>query len=282
VWPGVRSFTRKSSLEIGKQRENTTNLKNEAPSGPRLSRGREDSGTRGSVMSPVTRSQTRSAREAKKEERATEEGLKWAPTPSQFDFTIEAKEGEMVRCHKKILKEKCTFFKDSLKKSSKRFKVCYDVRAVKALLDYFYNNNTPAATPELWQMSLELGADDLTSDLAQRFSKCPSDEEIWRLVFLSENYEVAMWVKNLALENLMKAYFGPDIDSVYSSPKKIEKFFRYVYGDLFDDPHAADDVRSIAHGRATAKLRLIQAKQQPNQKELKVALKVVNMCCHEC
>ena len=69
---------------------------------------------------------------------------------------------------------------------------------------------------------------------------------------------------------------------IYSSPKKIEKFFRYVYGDLFDDPHAADDVRSIAHGRTMAKLRLIQAKQQPKQKELKVALEVVNMCCHEC
>ena len=92
-------------------------------------------------MSPVTRSQTRIARDAKKEERATEEGLKWAPTPSQFDFTIEAKEGEMVRCHKKILKEKCTFFKDSLKKSSKRFKVCFDVQVVKTFLDYLYNNN---------------------------------------------------------------------------------------------------------------------------------------------
>ena len=167
-------------------------------------------------MSPVTRSQTRSAREAKKEERATEEGLKWAPTPSQFDFTIEAKEGEMVRCHKKILKENSSFFKKSLKKSSK-VKVCYDVQEVKAFLDYFYNNNKPAATQELWQMSLELGADDLTSDLAQRFSKSPNDLEIWRQVFISDNYEVAMWVKNLALDNLMKAYFGPDIDSVYRS-----------------------------------------------------------------
>ena len=69
---------------------------------------------------------------------------------------------------------------------------------------------------------------------------------------------------------------------IYSSPKKIKKFFRYVYVNLFDDPHAADDVKSIAHGRATAKLRLIQAQQQPNQKELEVALEVVKLCCHEC
>ena len=34
---------------------------------------------------------------------------------------------------------------------------------------------------------------------------------------MSENYEVAMWVKNMALDNLMKAYFGPDIDIVYRS-----------------------------------------------------------------
>jgi len=266
----------------------------------------------GSVMSPVTRSQTRSAGEtslsadagtdipstagsnsktggpspksesAKKEERATEDGLTWAPTPRQYDFTIEAKDGVMVCCHKDILKENCTFFKDSLKKSSKRFKVCYNAQTVKAFLDYFYNNNEPAATPELWQMSLKLGPDDLVSDLAKRFLKSPNDVEIWQHVFISDNYEVAMWVKNLALDNIMKAYFGPDIDIVYSSPKKIKKFFRYVYVNLFDDPHAADDVKSIAHGRATAKLRLIQAQQQPNQKELEVALKVVNMCCDEC
>ena len=41
-------------------------------------------------------------------------------------------------------------------------------------------------------------------------------------------------------------------------------------------------VRSAAYGRAMVKLRLIQAQQQPNQKELEVALKVVNMCCDEC
>ena len=63
-------------------------------------------------MSPVTRSQTRSAREAKKEERATEEGLKWAPTPSQFDFTFEAEDSVMVRCQKEILRENSTFSRD--------------------------------------------------------------------------------------------------------------------------------------------------------------------------
>ena len=69
---------------------------------------------------------------------------------------------------------------------------------------------------------------------------------------------------------------------ICSSPKKIKKFFRYVYVNLFDDPHAADDVKSTAYGRAMAKLRLIQSQQQPNQKELEVALKVVNTCCDEC
>ena len=66
-------------------------------------------------------------------------------------------------------------------------------------------------------MSLELGADDLTSDLAQCFSKCPYNVEIWKQPFESDNYKVAMWVKDLALENLMKAYSGPDIDIVYRS-----------------------------------------------------------------
>ena len=128
----------------------------------------------GTVISSTAGSNSKTgspAESAKKEERATEDGLTWAPTPRQYDFTIEAKDGVMVCCHKDILKENSTFFKDSLKKSSKRFKVCYDAQTVKAFLDYFYNNNEPAATPELWQMSLKLGADDLTSDLAQHFSK---------------------------------------------------------------------------------------------------------------
>ena len=67
-----------------------------------------------------------------------------------------------------------------------------------------------------------------------------------------------------------------------SSPNKIKEFFRYIYVDLFDDPHAADDVRSAAYGRAKGKLRLIQAQQPPNQKKLKIAMKVVDICCHEC
>ena len=157
------------------------------------------------------------AESANKEERATDDGLTWAPTPGQFDFTIEAKEGTMVRCHKEILKEKSTFFKDSLKKSSKRCKVRFGAETVKAFLDHLYNNNKPAATSELWQMSLELGADDLTSDLAQSFSICPNNVEIWRQVFETDNYEVAMWVKDLALDNLMKVYSGPDIDIMYRS-----------------------------------------------------------------
>ena len=69
---------------------------------------------------------------------------------------------------------------------------------------------------------------------------------------------------------------------ICSSPKKIKKFFRYVYVNLFDDPHAADDVRSAAYRRAMAKLQLIQSQQPPNQEKLKIAMKVVDICCHEC
>jgi len=231
---------------------------------------------------PQTRSQTK--REA---DQATQDGLKWAPNTRQFDFTLEAKEGFKIQCHKSLLKDNSPYFKDYFRKPSNTslMFVPYHPQTVKAFVDYLYNNNLSVATPELWTMGLEFGVKSLISDLIQCFTKSPNKVEIWRQVFQTENNEprvnVAMWVKNLALDNLMKA-FGPDIDTIYSSPKKIHEFFRYVYVDLFpSDPHAADDVKRVAHGRARAKLRTIQAQVEPNPKKIKMALKVVDKCCHE-
>ena len=73
--------------------------------------------------------------------------------------------------------------------------------------------------------------------------------EIWRLVFRTENYEVAMWVKNLALDNLMKASFGPDIDTIYSCPMKIDELLRLYVLSLSKRPPSGRqrEVRSPLH-----------------------------------
>ena len=210
--------------------------------------------SQGSVMSPpVTRSQTKrapretslsagtdtastsgsnskkgspspKAKSAKKEDQATADGLKWAPT-RPFDFTIMAKEDVIVKCHKDILRENSTFFNSHFKKPSNRYQtsVRYDATTVKTFLEYCYNNNLSAATPELLQMSLEFGNDNLTSDLIKGLN----DVEIWRQVYDDEqtdNYKVEMWVKNLALDKLMKAFFGKDedLDTVFRSGHKID------------------------------------------------------------
>ena len=66
-------------------------------------------------------------------------------------------------------------------------------------------------------MRYEWHSFSMITDLAQSFSICPNNVEIWRQVFETDNYEVAMWVKDLALDNLMKVYSGPNIDIMYRS-----------------------------------------------------------------